>query len=236
MKPLTRRQQEFLSKLLDLYHDSKEPVHYSTLAEHLGVGRVTAYEMLRLLEERKLVQTEFFRPEDPSVPGRASVRFRPTALAARALKYLAGGAWNDDDWREAKKRILQVLRASEDEVYRTLIDELLVCIPNQQSVSAYLAEMSAVIVLSLHSLRQDAADAYSPKKVLRSIGFPSDLDLNALLGLGVGLSLVGSVNRRLASVLSAQANKFQSALATLSAENRRRIAAFTKEMVETLGS
>lgn len=48
---LSRRQQEVLSKLLDLYHEGGEPIHYATLAKHLGVGPVSAYEMLRLLEE-----------------------------------------------------------------------------------------------------------------------------------------------------------------------------------------
>jgi len=234
LKPLTRRQQEFLSKLLDLYHDSKEPVHYSTLADHLGVGRITAYEMLRILEERKLIQAEYFRPEDQRGPGRASVVFRPTRLATRVLKYIAGGAWNEEEWREAKEHILQELRASGEDDYQTLVDELLACIPNQRSASAYLAEMAAVIILSLHSLRRDAADIYNHKMILRSIGFPNDLDLNALLGLGVGISLVESVNRRLAGVLGAQANKFQSTLAVLSAENRHRIARFTQEIVETL--
>lgn len=48
---LSRRQQEVLSKLLDLYHEGGKPIHYAALAKHLGVGPVSAYETLRLLEE-----------------------------------------------------------------------------------------------------------------------------------------------------------------------------------------
>jgi len=54
MKPLTRRQQEFLGKLLDLYYQEDAPVRYSMVAEGLGVGNVTAYEMMRLMEKLNL--------------------------------------------------------------------------------------------------------------------------------------------------------------------------------------
>jgi len=50
---LSYRQREFLGRLLDLYHESKHAVHYTDLAQSLGVKPVTAYEMLRLLEKRK---------------------------------------------------------------------------------------------------------------------------------------------------------------------------------------
>lgn len=49
---ITRRQEDFIRKLLDLYRESEGPIHYSELAERLGVNRFTAYDMLRLLEEK----------------------------------------------------------------------------------------------------------------------------------------------------------------------------------------
>ena len=52
---LTFRQKTFLSKLLDLYHEMREPVHYSLVAERLGLSSSTAYDMLRLLEQKGMV-------------------------------------------------------------------------------------------------------------------------------------------------------------------------------------
>jgi hypothetical protein len=49
---LTRRQQQFLSQFLDFYHEEEQPIHYPDLADRLGIGNVTAYEMLRLLEDQ----------------------------------------------------------------------------------------------------------------------------------------------------------------------------------------
>ena len=49
---LTSRQIEFVEKLLDLYEEIEESIHYSVVADRLGVSRSTAYEMLRLLERK----------------------------------------------------------------------------------------------------------------------------------------------------------------------------------------
>ena len=47
---LTGRQHAFLSRLIDLYRAAQHALHYSTVAEHLGVSPMTAYDMLRLLD------------------------------------------------------------------------------------------------------------------------------------------------------------------------------------------
>ena len=50
---LTHRQRTFLHRLLDVYPDHRdEPVHYSTVAQALGVSNTTAYEMMKLLEKK----------------------------------------------------------------------------------------------------------------------------------------------------------------------------------------
>jgi predicted ArsR family transcriptional regulator len=75
---LTYRQQQFLRQFLDLFQEMRRPVHYAAIAERLGVGKVTAYEMLRLLEERGLVAVEYQTNPDKHGPGRPSVFFYPT--------------------------------------------------------------------------------------------------------------------------------------------------------------
>jgi len=234
VKQLTRRQQEFLSKLLDLYRQEGEPIHYSTVAEHLGVGRVTAYEMLRLLEDRGLVQLEYQRPKELRGPGRSSVVFRPTPLAARTLADLAGGGLGEELWERAKTRILEQLRAGRASGYETLLDELLARLPEQRSPIIYLTEMVTAIVLSLNSLK-DVAEARGMTKILSNIGLPGEIGLSALAGLGAGLSLVERANRRIAKALLVQVNKYHSNLSELSTENRRRLAEFTREVLKIVG-
>ncbi|MBE9474625.1 MAG: hypothetical protein IMY85_07010, partial [Chloroflexi bacterium] len=130
---LTRRQQQFLSQFLDFYHEVEQPIHYPDLAERLGIGKITAYEMLRLLEERGLVEAEYYLPPGNRGPGRSTVHFIPTSKAKQLLTELSGGSSDDDDWEEFKERILQQLREGQAAGYEDLISDLFVRIPDQSS-------------------------------------------------------------------------------------------------------
>ncbi len=74
---LTRRQKEFIENLIDMSQKIDGPIHYSMLAERLGVSPFTAYDMLRVLEEKGLVTSEYHLAEGKSGPGRAERLFFP---------------------------------------------------------------------------------------------------------------------------------------------------------------
>ncbi|MFA9405518.1 MAG: hypothetical protein ACERKX_06840 [Anaerolineales bacterium] len=80
---LTRRQEEFVENLVDLNQEYNGPVHYSQLAERLGVSPFTAYDMLCLLEEKGAVASKFQLASDKSGPGRAERFFAPSESALR---------------------------------------------------------------------------------------------------------------------------------------------------------
>ena len=230
MKKLTRRQQDFLSIFLDLYTEGHEPLHYSTVAEHLGVGNVSAYEMLRLLEEHGMVEAEYQLSVHLRGPGRASVVFRPTALAAQELARLAGGDVNQQEWEAAKEHILQQLEAGKAEDYEPLLEELLARTADQRSPVIYSGEMITAIILGLESLRS-TAEAHCLRDRLKEIGKVGELGLGVFTGLGMGLSVAERINRRLASFLLAQSSRFQLALTQLSDESRRQLTEFTHEVM-----
>jgi len=231
MKKLTRRQQEFLRKFLDLYTEGQEPLHYSSVAEHLGVGKVSAYEMLRLLEEHGLVEAEYQLPEHDRGPGRASVVFQPTALAARELARLAGGDVTQQEWEAAKEHILQQLEAGKAEDYNPLLEELLARTPDQLSPMIYTAEMITTIILALASLR-DTIEARGLRDRLEEIGKVGELGLGIFTGLGMGLSVAERINRRLAGFLLVQSSRFQSALVQLSDESHHQLTEFIGEVMQ----
>ena len=56
---LTKRQEQFIENLIDLSQEIDGPIHYSTLAERLGVSPFTAYDMLRVLEKKGAVVSEY---------------------------------------------------------------------------------------------------------------------------------------------------------------------------------
>jgi predicted transcriptional regulator len=235
MGRLTRRQREFLRKLIDLHRETSKSVHYSALAKQIGVGNVTAYEMLRLLEERGLVQSEYYRPEKARGPGRTSVTFRPTRQAEEALDSPARWQLNPKDWEAIKARILERLKATKPAGYETFLEELPTRLQNHRTPLAYLADMVAAIMIGLDSLKADV-EARGLRGLLSSIGLPGELGLSALAGLGVGLSLVERFNKRLADSFLEHMQRYQTMLSELSAENRRRLAQFTQEVLDIVGS
>jgi len=232
-KKLTRRQQEFLGKILDLHQEMDGPIHYVALAERLGVGNVTAYEMLRLLEERGLVEAEYHLPDGDRGPGRSSVLFSPTPKAERALQILNGGSASasasDKDWDGIKKQIVLQLKEGQAAGYETFLNELLSRLPDQPSPLVFLTEMNTAIILALHSL-QERAETLDPLKKLNRIGLPGEIDLSAVPGIGLSLSLVEQINQKISSGLSAQAGRYQAVLAQLSDEKRFLLSEFTRQI------
>ncbi|HID87289.1 MAG TPA: hypothetical protein EYP55_07905 [Anaerolineae bacterium] len=227
---LTGRQREFLSRFLDLYREAQHPIHYAQVAERVGVSRLTAYDMLRLLEERGLVASEYVLPKGGG-PGRSSIVFSPTEKAAKVMAQLAGEEWNREEWERTKGRILQALREGKEADYQNLLNEILLRIPERKSPMLYVTEMITAIFLHLHQLREEVkASGIFPD--LRLLGLPGELGLNALAGLTLGLTLVERANRRVTALLLSYTQKYQDYLARLSAENKKRLSDFTQEVMK----
>jgi DNA-binding MarR family transcriptional regulator len=230
---LTGRQQAFLSDFLDLYQEKEHSLHYTAVAERLGVGRITAYDMLRLLEEKGLVTSEYIMPE--SGPGRSTIVFRPTEQGEALMRQLAGETWDGGEWEAVKVRILEALQAGPGEDYEPLLEEILTRLPERKSPLVYTAEMVTAVILSLHQVREEAPTSKLWEQ-LRDLGLPEEVGLNALGGVAVGLSLVEQANRRLTLKLLASSRQYQDYLADLSAEGRRRLSEFTAEVMRIVGA
>ena len=79
---ITKRQKEFLQSLIDLYQDKGSPIHYSEVAQKMGVSKWTAYDMLQLLRREGLLEVEYLIPESDNYKwgklGRSTITFFPT--------------------------------------------------------------------------------------------------------------------------------------------------------------
>jgi DNA-binding PadR family transcriptional regulator len=231
---LTGRQKIFLGQFLDLYRQDREPIHYTTMAEELGVGKITAYDMLRLLEEKGLVSSEYVLPEGGRERGRSTVLFRPTQKATEVIADLAGDKWDREEWTAVKERILGALHAGKGTDYEGLLDEILLRIPQRKTSMLYAAETITAVILNLYQVREEA-EAAGLFDYVRRMGRPGELGLSALAGLTMGLSLVERANRRFTSQLLSYARRYQDSLSTLSGESRRALADFAREVMNAMG-
>jgi len=232
-KKLTYRQQQFLSYFLDLYQEMHQSLHYGVIAERLGVGKVTAYEMLRLLEDRGLVAAEYQADPAQLGPGRPAVLFYPTQEADRWVKGLSGNASNPEDWQIAKEEILTKLRAGQAGGYEDLLADLLARIPERRSPLIFVTELVTTVILTLAAM-QDAPEIRLILKQLRRIGLPEGISLSVFSGISMFLSALERANRHSTSILLSQINRYEEALSQLNEESRLQLGEYTREVIRIL--
>ena len=230
-KKLTHRQQQFLSQFLDIYQESGKPIHYVELAKRLDIGKITAYEMLRLLETRGLIEAEYRLPAGNRGPGRSEVLFQPTQEAMHLINYLSGGYIDNESWELAKQHILQQLHNKKAGGYETLLNDLLIRIPEQRSPLIFMTEMITAIILTLASI-QKTVEGKGLIDRLSRIGFPGEIGLIALAGIGAVLSVVEEVNLKLSTFLLEQSGKYQEMFTQLNAEKREQLTDFARDVAK----
>ncbi len=152
--PLTRRRKEFLTKVVKMYHQTGQPVHYATLAQSLGVSKWTAYDVLRELEKEGLLTMEYSINREDRYPGRSQVLFRPTPLAFHIPSTEQAENQPGEDWLTVKKRLLGVVDSIKIKKLdpKKIIDELLEEVHTIEKPITYSAYIITLLTACLYSL------------------------------------------------------------------------------------
>ncbi|MFQ5594934.1 MAG: LexA family protein [Anaerolineae bacterium] len=217
MRELTPRQQEFLDQVIDLYQTTGEPVHYSTVAERLGVSNSTAYEMLRVLERKTHLSARYVLAES-SGPGRSTVMFTPRSQLA------------DAEWEQVRSRILATLgrdEASNQELLQDILGQL----PDISSPLAYCAQVTTALLLSVRTELRSRLSEHELIQAILASNLPDTPSLNLLPGFALGLSFRERANRELRSRLVEHTQEYQRRLGRLDARGRSMLRDFLRRVV-----
>jgi len=150
---LTSRQVEFVEKLLDLYGEVEENIHYSLVADRLGVSRSTAYEMLRLLEHKGFVHAHYVLDELGG-PGRSTVVFSPTERAHVMFSRLSEQVGRVKSWQNARDDIIEAVSHGEGPDQGELAEILAALGRDEQALSECTRVVTAaLLVCSEHAVR-----------------------------------------------------------------------------------
>jgi DNA-binding MarR family transcriptional regulator len=234
---LTMRQQAFLAALLDLYHEQDGAIAYARLAERVGVRKPTAYEMLRLLERKGLVTSEYGQAPRGLGAGRAPVLFRPTPEAEQLIARLGGapGTASEEEtaeWDATKQRVLTALQAGEATEYQQLLEDLLKCLPATQSPLAVAGEVLTVLLVTW---RQSGTTSGSWGLLRRLLSSPTDpLGLITLAGTALGLAWNERGARLVLNRLTNHLGRFQTAVGALSTEGLEELHCFARDVATLL--
>jgi len=225
---LTFRQKAFLSRVLDIYHEMREPVHYSLVAERLGLSSSTAYDMLKLLEQKGMVGSEYATPKPTSGPGRSSILFFPNVEAVDLFSRLAGESQEQEEWEDVKTHILASLRQGKASEYQDLLRELLTRIPETGSPLVRCAEVITALLLSLRETKHTFGRR-SPVSMLLAAPVGS-LGMSTLAGLALGLCIADKKIRHLLGDFQKYTRRYEASLQELSPESLKTLHRFTRDI------
>lgn len=229
MLKLTPRQQTFLDKLFDLYRDSKGPVHYSTVAEKLGVNKFSAYDMLKVLEEKGVAASDYVLNNEQAGPGRSQVVFYPTNKAAQFLTQLRDERRYSSEWQRVKDSILERMATAREANPVEAIRESLSNLSNTKTSLNYCAEMVSVMLLNLQRQRN-----LNVKPALDSLRANGTIGLGTLVGLNLASVLSSSADTNLATNLMHHTKDFQKHLSELSDESLNKLSIFLNDALNTM--
>jgi predicted ArsR family transcriptional regulator len=153
IRGLTLRQRAFLNKFLDICREQQDPVHYSLVAQKLGLNNSTAYDMLRLLERKGMVHSHYATPKANAGPGRSTILFSPTVRAVESRPVDYGRGY--ERWEELKARLLASLKRGGADDYQDVVDELLAKIAELRASLEQYAEFTTTLLLNLREARQE---------------------------------------------------------------------------------
>lgn len=231
---LTPRQQAFLDALFDLYCELGGPVHYTVVAKRLGVNRFSAYDMLRLLEEKGVVASSYTLKDEHSGPGRTMVMFYPTNKATKYLTQLRDQVGSRDDWYQTRQRLLNQLRQAKEGSYNKALRDILAHLPNVKTPLAYCTEMLSVLLLNMAQASQKAGQLFSYGP-LSSMVVEGQAGLGALAGFGLGsLMSCHADDPSLADKLARHIREFQTQLGELSEESINRLTSYAQDALKLL--
>lgn len=230
MLKLTPRQQTFLDKLFELYREFKGPVHYSVVADKLGVNKFSAYDMLKVLEEKGVAASDYVLSDNQTGPGRSQVVFYPTNRAAQFLTQLRDEIRQSGDWQTVQSRILRRLEeARRNNPAEALSDALANLSDNKPSLS-YCAEMIPVLLLNIERIRNR-----NLLPALNSLATTGQVGLGALAGISLASTLANeSEDANLTDKLMAHTQRFQKYLAEMSDESVSKLSSFLNDAVLVL--
>jgi Mn-dependent DtxR family transcriptional regulator len=226
MLKLTPRQQTFLDKLFELYRE-KGPVHYSIVAEKLGVNKFSAYDMLKVLEGKGVAASDYVLSEEQNGPGRSQVVFYPTHRAAQFLTQLRDEMRHSGDWQNVKERILCRLEEARNSNPVDALREALSNLPDTKIPLNYCAEMISVLILNMERVRDQ-----NLRPILDALSTKGQVGLGTLAGLSLASTLTNdNDDSTLTEKLLTHTKRFQNQLAEMSDESVTKLSIFLNDVM-----
>jgi hypothetical protein len=164
------------------------------------------------------------------------VVFYPTHKAARFLTQLRQEVLSGDEWHQAKERLLERLRETQESNYIEAVREILAQLPDIKTPLMYCTEMIGILLLNLAYASQHI-DEFTPRHMLNNFAVRNEVGLGAFAGLSLGSIISNQTgDPSLVGKLISHTKKFQTYLSELSEESVNRLTNFLQDALNTFES
>lgn len=233
---MTPRQHEFLCTLAELCDEVSAAVHYSSVADRLGVSKWSAYDMMLKLERQGLVRREYARGSAGRMPhrrGRFAVAFKPTARGGARAGRSAKESWEDREWSRTREKILGALERLSATGRAAVQKQLMRAIPRQRGARSYCAHLITALLLGVDNLKGRIGHVRLLQSLLESAP-AARTNLLILAGLSGGLSPSTRGSKQLVNKLAGYVQKYESYVGHMSVTKQQALLRFLREVVGKL--
>jgi Mn-dependent DtxR family transcriptional regulator len=193
---LTNRRREFLKIVVELYDEKKEPVHYSDVAEKMGISKWTAYDILKELEKGEYLEAEYYLEEGKS-QGRSVVRFIPTEKAYQLFEKIS-----TNEWEKLKEKLINKVKSEKNTSLEELLNGMFHASKPLEfcayAIAAFLLKLRMISGVSLQNLENNILSCVNPSSALVLLG-----------GTVLGALLYNKIKTDVDKVLSDNIRRFQ---------------------------
>ncbi|MBC7320946.1 hypothetical protein H5T89_09900 [bacterium] len=223
---ITERRIEFIRALDELYRKYNKPVHYSQVAEKLGVSKWTAYDLLTALKDEGYVECVYTLNERG---GRSTLAFKVTPKGEELISIEKRKENLSKVIEELKKRLSTLSRLSVNDILQTGLKD----VSTVKSPILKALNITAILFIISQKLAINWDNISSTYKTLSASIDPQSglLGLTALI-IGVIIAKAGlnKYNSIIDSKIDSLLNRYKELLNELSNSDKEVLFNITKEI------
>lgn len=217
---LTERRKQFLQELVELYHRTRIPVHYETLARALGVSKWTAYDMLKELEKLGYLTRDY--AVNRGDPGRSLIVFAPTVQAEALFARSRTAVTSPEEWAATKAKVLRLLKQLKGMGPGEAVQKVLQEVPKVEVRVAFCAYLLGLLLIYLRTLGETTTNL-----VRRLVGSAPGMEMRLTMFVGAVVgTVIQTVGHGLSSELADLVGRFLRYASDLAPQEREMLSGF----------
>jgi len=224
---VTRRQMDFLKTIKQVYETTNLPVHYARVAEILKISKWSAYEMLKTLERKGFLTSQYEVDQEKKYPGRARVMFAPTQLVNLVL---SGKNLEDmapvKEFQLLKERLMSICDKTTETAPEELVEQMRTELSSAENPLVFCTYVITILILQLQTMSKTSISLL--KDVVLEVS-EGKIGLAMFVGVAIGSIAKTASQVQLFSHMADCLSGFQKNLAMLNQSEQALLVDFLSE-------